>query len=249
MYRFFLPRSSFSGSEVCTGSQDLIHHLRDVLRLRPGDVIVFLDNSGWEYETVLVTVAADHIHGEVRQRRLCANEPRTKVTLYQSVLKGERLEWVLQKGTELGVSAFVPILSERCIVQNANEFSSRKTQRWEKILQAAAEQSRRGRIPPLQPIMLFAAACEHVQRSGGLALLPWEGGGVPIRQALQKAGREHPPFSVAVFIGPEGGFSPAEAQLAHDYGLVVVSLGPRILRSETAGITAAALVLYQYGDL
>ncbi len=249
MHRFFLPKESFSGGEVRAEARDQIHHLRDVLRLRPGDTVVFLDNSGWEYETVLLTVDPDRVRGEVRQRRLCANEPRTKVILYQSVLKGERLEWVLQKGTEIGVSAFVPILSERCIVQNANEFSSRKAQRWEKILQAAAEQSRRGRIPPLQPIMLLAAACEQVQRSGGLSLLPWEGGGMPLRQALQQAGREHPPFSVALFIGPEGGFSPSEAQLARDYGLLPVSLGPRILRAETAGVIAAALVLYQYGDL
>jgi 16S rRNA (uracil1498-N3)-methyltransferase len=249
MYRFFLSPKAFSGEEVRVTEIALRHHLCDVLRLRPGDTVVFLDNTGWEYETALVTIEPGLATGKIRQRRLCAHEARTKITLYQAILKGERFEWALQKGTELGVGVFVPLLSERCIVQNATQLSRRKLQRWEKIIQSAAEQSRRGRLPPLQPLVLFAPACEQVQRSGSLALIPWEEDGMPIRQALEEAGRDHPPFSVALFIGPEGGFSPAEVQQARDYGIVPVSLGPRILRAETAGVAAAAVVLYQYGDM
>ena len=249
MVRFFLPPKAFAGEEVRVTEPALLHHLRDVLRLRPGDTVVFLDNTGWEYETALLAIEAELATGQVRQRRLCAHEPRTKVTLYQAVLKGERFEWALQKGTELGVGVFVPLLTERCIVQNATQLSRRKLLRWEKIIQAAAEQSRRGRLPPLQPLSLLAPAYEQVQRSGSLALIPWEEGGMPIREALEEAGRGHTPFSVALFIGPEGGFSPAEVQQARDYGLVPVSLGPRILRAETAGLIAAAAILYELGDL
>jgi len=249
MERFFLPPKAFLGEEVRVTDAALIHHLRDVLRLRSGDTVVFLDNTGWEYETVLQAIEAGQTTGQIRQRRLCAHEPHTKITLYQAVLKGERFEWALQKGTELGVSVFVPLLSERCIVQDATQLSRRKLQRWEKIIQAAAEQSRRGRLPALQPLTLLAPAYEQVQRSGSLALIPWEEGGAPIRQALEEAGHDHAPFSVALFIGPEGGFSAAEVQMARDYGIVPVSLGPRILRAETAGVAAAAVVLYQYGDM
>jgi len=249
MNRFFLSRQSFSGDLVQVTEAALLHHMRDVLRLRAGDTVIFLDNAGWEYETVLQEVAPRLVTGQVRQRQLCAHEPRTKLTLYQAALKGERFEWVLQKGTEVGVSAFVPVLSERCVVQHATQLSPRKLERWEKIVAAAAEQSRRGRKPALLPAMLLAAACEHVHRAGTLALIPWEEGGVPIRQALEEAGRGRLPFNVALFIGPEGGFAPAEVEMAAGYGLRAVSLGPRILRAETAGLVAAAMVLYHYGDM
>jgi 16S rRNA (uracil1498-N3)-methyltransferase len=249
MHRFFLSRQSFSGETVQVTERALIHHLRDVLRLRPGDAVVFLDSAGWEYETVLHQVEPQQVTGEVRQRQLCSHEPRTKITLYQAMLKGERFEWALQKGTEVGISAFVPLLSERCVVQNATQLSRRKLDRWEKIIQSAAEQSRRGRMPPLLPTMLFATACEQVHRAGTLALIPWEEGQVPVQQVLEEAGRGARPFNVALFVGPEGGFAPAEVELARDYGLHPVSLGPRILRAETAGVVAAALILYQYGDM
>jgi 16S rRNA (uracil1498-N3)-methyltransferase len=247
--RFFLPREAFAGEQVVVNDPGTIHRLRDVLRLRPGDAVLFLDNSGWGYEVVLQVVEAGQVAGPVQRRHLCTSEPRTKVTLYQAVLKGDRFEWALQKGTEIGVSAFVPILSERCIVLDAHQMSPSKLKRWGRIIQAAAEQSGRGRLPPLQPLMLFAAACEQVQRSGGLALIPWEEEATPLGEVLQGAGRSQPPFNVSLFIGPEGGFSPTEVQLARDYGIVPVSLGPRILRAETAGIVATALVLYQYEDL
>jgi len=246
MERFFLPAQAFSGDQVTVADPALIHRLRDVLRLGRGNTVVFLDGSGWEYETVLQEVTPAQILGQVQCRRLAAGEPRTKITLYQAVLKGERFEWALQKGTEIGVSAFVPIISERCIVQDAHQLSRRKMTRWERIIQAAAEQSRRGRLPPLQPFVLFAAACEQVHRTGSLALIPWEEETRPIREVLREAGREMRPFNVALFIGPEGGFSAAEVQLARDYGLVPVSLGPRILRAETAGVAATAMVLYEY---
>jgi len=248
MNRFFIPLPSPTPDRLDITDPALLHRMRDVLRLKPDDVVVVFDNSGWEHEVLLEQVGPDRILGRIRRTRLCQNEPRIQVTLYQAVLKGERFEWALQKGTEVGVSVFVPLLSERCIVQDAHQLSRRKLQRWEKILQAAAEQSRRGRVPALQPLLLFAAACEQVHRSGTLALLPWEEASTPLREVLEEAGPESP-FNVAIFIGPEGGFSEAEVQLAGRYGLRPVRLGPRILRAETAGVVATALVLYHYGDL
>jgi len=249
MHRFFLPREAFAGDWVVITQAGTIHHIRDVLRLGWSDEIVCLDNSGWEYQVVLDQIGDGRITGQIRGKHLCTGEPRVKVSLYQSVLKGDRFEWVLQKGTEIGVSEYVPMLSERCIVQDANQLSRRKALRWEKVIQGAAEQSRRGRLPPLQPMVLFAAACERVRSSAGLALIPWEEESTPLRQVLEGAGRDHRPFNVSLLVGPEGGFSGNEVQLARDYGAIPVSLGPRILRAETAGVVAAALVLYHYGDL
>lgn len=249
MYRFFISPDDFFGIEVRISNPGLVHRLRNVLRLRPGDTIEVLDNSGWVYEVELRQVESGLVVGQVQQKRLCPSEPRTKVTLYQGVLKGDRFEWVLQKGTEVGVSEFVPLLSERCIVQNAQQLSERKLQRWEKIVQSAAEQSRRGKLPPLQPLMLFPAACERIRRSGGLALIPWEEETRPLRQVLEEADQAPSPFNLSLLIGPEGGFSAAEVDMARDYGILPVSLGPRILRAETAGIVVAALVLYHYGNM
>lgn len=249
MHRFFLAREAFTTAQVKITEPGLAHRLRNVLRLQRGDAVIFLDNSGWEYETVLQQLEAGLIVGEIQQKRLCPSEPRTKITLHQAMLKGDHFEWVLQKGTEVGISAFLPILSERCIILDAQQVSGRKLERWRRIIQAAAEQSGRGRLPPLQPLTLLPAAYEQIRRSGGLALIPWEEETRPLKEVLQEVGREQRPFNVSLFIGPEGGFSAEEIQTAQDYGIIPVSLGPRVLRAETAGIVAAALILYEYGDM
>ncbi|MGC8873673.1 MAG: 16S rRNA (uracil(1498)-N(3))-methyltransferase [Chloroflexia bacterium] len=248
MHRFFLPAGSFGEERITVEEPEVIHRIADVLRLRAGDRVICLDNSGWEFQVVLEEVGPRCVTGWIEKKCLSTSEPPVKVALYQAVLKGERFEWALQKGTEVGVSEFVPLLTERCIVQDASQLSRRKLQRWQKILQAAAEQSGRGRIPTLQPLMLLPAACERIQLVRGLGLIPWEAETRPLRQVLEETGSDRP-FNVSLLIGPEGGFSTAEVELARGYGIQPVSLGPRILRAETAGVVAAVLVLYHYGAL
>jgi len=252
MHRFFVLPSWIQGDEVTvTGPQ--AHQIAHVLRMRPGDVLTVLDNSGWEIETRLVSVERTAVRGEVLRRRLAGGEPRTKVSLYQGVLKSNRFEFVLQKGTELGVVEFVPIIAERCMVSDLEAVENKRS-RWEWIIQEAAEQCRRGRKPALRPAVLFSQACERARHSGGLGLIPWEEENhLSLRDLLRNAppGREQswPPFTIHLFIGPEGGFAPGEVAAARGYGLVPVTLGPRILRAETAGIVAAAAILYELGDL
>ncbi len=243
MHRFFVPPAWIQANIVTiTGPQ--AHQIARVLRMRPGERIIVLDNSGWEIETQLISVERDTVRGEVLHRRLSAAEPRTKISLYQSVLKGNRFEWVLQKGTELGVVEFVPLITERCILSEVGAVE-KKRQRWERIIQEAAEQSRRGRKPALHEPLFFPQGCERARQVGGLALIPWEEEeAVSLRQALSAA----PLFTVHLFIGPEGGFTPAEVDLARRYGLQPVTLGPRILRAETAGIAAVAAILFALGD-
>ena len=243
-HRFFIPSRWIQANRVTiTGPQ--ARQIARVLRMRPGDEIIVLDNSGWEIETRLTAVERDRVQGEVLHRRLSAAEPRTKISLYQSVLKGNRFEWVLQKGTELGVVEFVPLITERCILSDLDA-AAKKRPRWERIIQEAAEQCRRGRKPALHAPLLFPQSCERARRAGGLALIPWEAEeAVALREILAGA----PLFTVHLFIGPEGGFAPGEVDLAQRYGLQPVTLGPRILRAETAGIAAVAAILFALGDL
>jgi 16S rRNA (uracil1498-N3)-methyltransferase len=208
-----------------------------------GDRIIVLDNSGWEYEVELESVTRGYVEGVVRGRRLAVAEPRTRVTLYQALLKGEKFEFILQKCTELGVVGFVPILCERCVVGHLNDVSVRKLSRWQRIVAEAAEQSRRGKLPTLEPLVLFQQACQSAR---GLSLIAYEGEGASgLRAALQ--GRNLP--SVNIFIGPEGGFSPSEVDFARSCGIVPISLGSRVLRAETAGLVAATAIFYECGDL
>ena len=241
MHRFFiLPEWIDQDRVVIRGKQ--VHQLRDVLRLTEGDRILVLDNTGWEYEVELKKVTRGQVEGTVL-RKSSVTEPRTRIMLYQALLKGEKFGFILQKGTELGVAGFVPILCERCVAGHPEDVSDRKLDRWQRIIAEAAEQSRRGKLPSLETVLPFEQAC---QLAGGFSLLAYEGEkALGLRAALQ--GQNLP--SVNIFIGPEGGFSPSEVEFARSCGILPITLGSRVLRAETAGLVAATVVFYEYGDL
>jgi 16S rRNA (uracil1498-N3)-methyltransferase len=270
-YRFFVDADALRGRQVVVEDAELAHQLGTVLRLRAGERVLLLDNSGWQYVVVLESIERDRISGTVERKQLAGGEPRTKLTLYVALLRAERFEWVLQKGTELGVSAFVPLICERSTVADADELNERKLERWRRIVREAAEQSRRGKLPRLAPPLLFPAACEQAVRRGQ-ALLLWEGAGVAsvrqvLREKIEDRGSKiedskidprssifHPrspatPFSIALLSGPEGGFTAGEFETALRYGMIAVTLGPRTLRAETAPLVAAAAIFYEMGDL
>lgn len=242
MHRFFiLPEWIDQDRVVIRGKQ--VHQLRDVLRLTEGDRILVLDNSGWEYEVELKKVTRGQVEGTVLGKSLSVTEPRTRIILYQALLKGEKFGFILQKGTELGVAGFVPILCERCVAGHPEDVSDRKLDRWQRIIAEAAEQSRRGKLPSLEPVLPFEQAC---QLAMGFSLLAYEGEkALGLRAALQ--GQNLP--SVNIFIGPEGGFSPSEVEFARSCGILPITLGSRVLRAETAGLVAATAVFYECGDL
>jgi 16S rRNA (uracil1498-N3)-methyltransferase len=258
-HRFFIPANWFEGDKV-TLRGALVHQIRDVLRLTPGDAVVVLDDSGWEYEVQLNTVEQEQAIGQIQKKVLARTEPRAKITLYQSLLKGDKFEWVLQKGTELGIVEFVPIVCDRCVIGNVDDVSKAKLERWHKIILEAAEQSKRARLPRLQMPLLFAQACERARRAD-LALLFWEEertrslrsmlteqDSLPVT-AHGKTSSMRKPFSISIFVGPEGGLTAREVDQARRYGLAPVSLGPRILRAETAALAAVTMILYQLEDL
>ena len=245
MHRFFIPPQWIDQDRVViTGKQ--VHQLRDVLRMAEGDRILVLDNSGWQYEVELRRVDREQVEGIVREKSLSLSEPRTQITLYQALLKAEKFEFILQKGTELGIASFVPMVCERCVAGRAKDVSDRKLNRWKRIIAEAAEQSRRGKLPLLKPVLPFAQAC---QSAAGFSLLAWEGEQALGLRAALRGQKAKDISSVNLFIGPEGGFSPAEVEFARACGVLPITLGRRVLRAETAGLVAATAILYECGDL
>ncbi len=250
MHRFFLPPSAFAGPIVTVrGAQ--AHQIRRVLRLRPGDRVIFLDNTGRSYEAALAGYGDGDASFEVVEERREGREPATRIRLFQAVMKGERFDWLLQKGTEAGIHTFVPVVCERNVVGDLEAIEG-KRERWERIIQEAAEQSGRALLPILaRPRRLQQALHERFDGENGppaLRLIAWE---EEREQGLRGAlgdcnGRRGQ--CIELFIGPEGGFTHAEIESARASGAVPVSLGPRVLRAETAGIVAAGAILFACGD-
>jgi 16S rRNA (uracil1498-N3)-methyltransferase len=243
--RFFIPASSIEGEQVRLDPEQS-HQICHVLRLKPGDTIVALDDSGVEYEVTLTEVRLRETVGRVTGRRQASGEPTAELVLFQSLLAREKFEWVLQKGTEVGVAQFVPVLTERSLVR-ARLIEERKLDRWHRIVTEAAEQSHRGRIPKIGQIVPFRAAVTRLAGFDRRLIASPLDEAMSLRDALHATGGER--LSVALLIGPEGGFTPEEVAMACEKGAVPIRLGPRVLRTETAAMVACALVLYELGDM
>lgn len=225
----------------------IAHQVGRVLRLRPGNRILLLDGSGWEYPVELSDLAARQRHGRVEAGCPTETKPRVVVTLYAAPLKGEHYAYTLQKGTEIGATAFVPTVTARTV---GGEVGATKVERWRRIVREAAEQSGRGRIPTVGTPVPFAEAC-RLAVAAGPALIPWEEErehGLSATIAAWRAGREGLP-QLGLLIGPEGGFTAEEIALAQRCGIVPVTLGRRILRAETAAAVVTTLALAALGEL
>lgn len=208
------------------------HQIRKVLRLRDGDEVAVFDGSGQEWLTRLSGTA-----GEIVRPIDRSIEPETRLTVFQALIKPARLEYVFQKGTELGVCRFVPFVAERSVATGEHEA------RWRAITVEAAEQSGRRVVPEVAPVQAFEDALADAT-SQGVPFMPWECVDRPKLSAVHRHARD-----LAVIIGPEGGFTEAEVERARARGAMTVTLGKRILRSETAAIVAATLLLHLNGEL
>lgn len=245
MHHFFLTRTPINPGQP-VDLTPLAHQLRAVLRrLSPGETIRLLDNTGFAYPTKISRLEKTIAEGQVLGREPAEGEPPVALSLYLCALKADKFEWVLQKGVEIGVSRFVPVISSRTIVRPAEKIT-RKYARWQAIIREAAEQCGRGRLPVLDDPLTWSAA---ISEPSGLRLLPWEEvDATSLTLGAALAGADSP-RACSLLIGPEGGIDSSEAALAVAAGWQAVTLGPRILRAETAAITAAGLVLHRLGDL
>ena len=236
LQRFFVPTPLAAGQTVTL--DHLAQQLANVLRMKPGDELILLDGSGQEFRARLTALERRTAGAQVLDSHPCTAEPPLHLTLYQCSLKQDKFEWVLQKGAELGVSRFVPVIAERSIVRPAAALL-KKYDRWGAILREAAEQCGRARIPELSPPLDWAAA---IAGRNGTGLLAWEGaaGAPSLAHWLRGQGAID---RLSLLIGPEGGVTDREAQAAVAGGWQLAGLGPRILRAETAAVAAAAIIM------
>jgi 16S rRNA (uracil1498-N3)-methyltransferase len=253
MHRFYVSPNLLIGAkagQVVTLRGELAQQITRVLRMREGEEFWLLDGGGYEYCTKLVSLGKNEVSGELVTKRRIETEPLHPVDLYLSLLnKPDKFEWALQKCTELGASRFVPIIAERSV---PNALSATKRERWERIIQEAVEQSGRGALPVLEdPIALaeaLDAESERMDASGThVVMMPALGADLSLSDALVDAHSED--GSVSIFIGPEGGFSDDELFAANKLGILLVNLGPRTLRAETAATAALALTMYELGEM
>lgn len=245
MRRFFIERSAIAEG-VATIEGELFRHLVAVLRLRPGARLILADGEGGEYGGVLDSVAEGRALVRIEERVAAATAGRSlPITLLQGLPKGEKMELILQKGTELGAARFVPVLTARAVPRLAGDRAAARVGRWERIVREAARQCRRPDIPAVGEIVPLAGALAACREE--LKLLLWEEESEQgVRELLESV---PPPASVAILVGPEGGLSAEEAAQAAAAGFIPVSLGPRILRTETAGLALLAILQYVWGDL
>ncbi|MCX8023634.1 MAG: 16S rRNA (uracil(1498)-N(3))-methyltransferase [Thermanaerothrix sp.] len=245
MHRFFLLPEHISKSQVRFPAQTA-HQIHTVLRLRPGQEVIVLNNSGQAFRVRLEEIWPTGATGTILDEIPLTGEPQTHLMLFISLTQREKFEWVLQKGTEVGVSAFIPLITRRTLVREIETAHNKQT-RWQRIVQEAAEQCGRGRIPEVRPPLELPQALDYPISGSTLRLLAWEHETqVTLRDVIHCL--PAPPQQVALMIGPEGGLSPEEVSQAQEAGWVTCSLGTRILRMETAAIVGAALTLHELGD-
>lgn len=239
MPKFFFNKNDISRGQVQLFGEDE-KHIKTVLRARVGEELTLCDGEGMDYQCRITSMERGVLL-DILSKEICETEPKTKITLYQGLPKADKMELIIQKCVELGVDRIVAVSTERAIVK-LDKKESKKLERWQKIAEAAAKQSGRGKIPQIgQQVLKFKEAVAEAKELDG-AIIPYEKEQeTGIRQFVQGFQGE----SIGVFIGPEGGFAEEEIALARENGITPITLGKRILRTETAGMTTAAILLYE----
>ena len=240
MHHFFAEKGQVGEKTIVLTGSD-VHHARQVLRIRPGEEILISDGTGGDYRCVVRSLNEQEILAEI----LCVEKDRelpSFLVLYQSLVKGEKMEWIIQKAVELGVSRIVPVASENTVVKLEKKKEESRCRRWQAIAESAAKQSKRSRIPKIHTVMNYKEAAEYALGCD-VCLVPYENemGMQKTKAALSSV---KPKNSVSILIGPEGGFSKEEIELVRDK-MQVISLGRRILRTDTAGIAVMAMLMLE----
>ncbi len=242
--KFFISPEQVTGSSIRITGED-VRHIAAVLRMKSGDELLLSDGQGTEYSVKIASLGRREITTEVVNQ--ATREIRYPlITLGQGLPKSDKMDFIAQKATELGVTSIIPLVTERTIIKITD--GGKRISRWQKICREAAMQSNRPDIPKIEPVRTFSNFVETLPHpaedntSSPLLLLPWEEGTEPIKNVLrQNSGVRR----LIVLIGPEGGFSGQEAQRAREKGFHLVSLGPNILRTETAAIAVLSMILYE----
>ncbi|WP_379135132.1 RsmE family RNA methyltransferase [Paenibacillus sp. sgz500958] len=251
MQRYFVAPEQFSGDTVRIDGEDA-RHIAKVMRGKEGDKLIVSDGVAREALVEIARIEIGEITATVLEPLEMTHEATVKVTVAQSLPKGDKMETVIQKCTEIGAVAFVPFLSERTIVQYDERKESKRLERWRKISKEAAEQAHRNRVPAVHSPLSWKKLLQSFKDYGAVYFCYEKEEGLQLRSAVAPwtaALTTESEHSVLVVVGPEGGFSEGECREAEEAGAVSVGLGRRILRCETAGMVAAACILYESGEM
>ena len=245
MHRFFVDDENINDEKIIIDGQD-VKHITGSLRLEVGENIEVSNKKGKDYKCKIGEINKDNIVCLVLETYKSKGESDIDIVLFQGLPKSTKIELIIQKSTELGVKKIVPLATERCIVKiNDKKKEKKKIERWSKIAEEAAKQSKRGIVPEINDVMDFKEALE-VLKDEEMVIVPYESEeDIGIKTVLKECKAKN----INIIIGPEGGFEESEIQALKDIDANIVTLGPRILRTETAGFTTSALILYELGDL
>ena len=241
MHRFFVKGDQIQEDKIWICGSD-VNHIKNVLRMKPGEKVFLSCENDLEYECSLEEFGEDGICARILDIHGMETELETELILYQGLPKGDKMEWIIQKAVELGASKIVPVRMKRCVVKLDAKKAKKKVSRWNSIAQSAAKQARRGKIPVVTEVMDFKEAMEDA-KSLDMFLVPYEEakGMEHSRELFQKAKEKK---SIGIIIGPEGGFDKEEIESAKLAGGNVLTLGKRILRTETAGMTMLSILMF-----
>lgn len=245
MSRFFVSKENISADKIIITGED-VAHIKKVLRLDCGDTLTLCDGAGADYLVRLEKLEAGSITAAIENVEKSRTEPPISVTLYQGLPKADKMELIIQKCVELGISRIVPVITERTVVRLASPKDiENKLSRWQRISMEAAKQCNRGIIPQIGKPCNLAEALKEASLAQ-ISVIPYEN---ETKTGLKTVLNRKDVKTAAIVIGPEGGFTEGEVTLAAACGVTSVSLGPRILRTETAGFAVLSVLMYELGDI
>lgn len=246
MPKFFVQPDAVIPPFITITGED-VNHIKNVLRFTEEQEILINDRQGNDYECIIYKIESDAIKAKINKITVSDTEPCIKTILFQSLIKGEKMDFVIQKSVEIGVTHIVPIHTRRCVVKvESDKKIQTKLQRWNKISESAAKQSGRGIVPVIEKPMDLEQALQYAKIHTETACIPYEN---EYNHTLKTFLRTNHPSSIGIFIGPEGGFTEKEITFAIEQGIFPITLGKRILRSETAGLVTLANIMYEMGGI
>ncbi len=246
MPKFFAPRENITDTQITIDSEDA-KHIKKVLRIGVGDTVTICDGAGIDYTAKISEIDEKSVICDIVESYKCNTEPGIKVTLFQGLPKASKMDYIIQKNTELGICEITPVSMSRCVVKLENKKAEeKKTERWQKIALEAAKQSGRGIIPTVNMPLTFDEVVRSVKEYD-LVFAPYE---CEEETRLRDVVEAHPEAkNIAFIIGPEGGFDPNEIEKLKESGIKTVTLGKRILRTETAAEAVISMLMYGYNEI
>jgi len=241
MYHFFVTPEQVKENHIYIEGSD-VNHIKNVLRMKIGEELEISDGNNKKYLCEVASLTSEEVCVTIKQEQSADTELPSKIYLFQGLPKSDKMELIVQKAVELGAYEIIPIATKRAVVKLDEKKASKKVERWNSIAESGAKQSGRSVIPKVRDVMSYKEAIQYAKNLD-VVLIPYElaEGMAETRQIVSGI---HPGQSIGVFIGPEGGFETAEVEYATEQGIKPVTLGKRILRTETAGLTTLSILMY-----